>query len=222
MWEDAFPLLKGRYKGAHKEKKGTLKCGAAHRTTQRALPARGSESSSVVVRPCAQQPSLRHLTSTFSSLPARGPRTPSGRGTVGLVRRGPEYSPRRGAKGATKARQRQGAGAGGCSGTGRVRRWREEEAAGRKGDWEAASRPSARTALPNLRLPQSRRRRAPYRARREVHKVLEQRGENSKRVYSTSSWLRGPAMETSTVRTRAPPGARSAVAWDKTTISHRR
>lgn len=60
----------------------------------------------------------------------------------------------------------------------------------------------SQTALPNLRLPQSRRRREPYRARRVVHKVLEQKGENSKRVYSTSSWLRGPAMETSTRRRR--------------------
>lgn len=130
---------------------------------------------------------------------------------MGLIVRGPEKSPRRGAEGTTLLDCGWGRGpavaqgAGWSGGDGR----RRQEA--RNGGWEVASRSWARTTQANPQLPQSRRFREPYRARREVQKVREQRGENSKRVYSTSSWLRGPAMETSTMRRRILLRPRSAV-----------
>lgn len=148
--------------------------------------------------------------------PRRGPRARPGRG--GPRHGGPREAARRGADasgpGCGRGGDGGGSGAGGSGGDGR----RTQE---REGGWEAASGPSALTALPNLRLAQSRRRREPYRASREVHQVLEQRGENSKRVYSTSSWLRGPAMETSTMRRRTTPRARSAGPGETSTVGHR-
>lgn len=68
---------------------------AARKSTHWALPHKGSRSfSAAVARPRAQQPSLRHLTPTFSSLPPLGPRAPSwtggGRPRQAGSRKGPK------------------------------------------------------------------------------------------------------------------------------------
>lgn len=141
-------------------------------------PARGSGSfPATVARPRAQQPSSRNLTSTFPSPPPWGPRAPSREGVSRARHVGPRKSPEE--RRTRRHHSRVAAGAGGWRSLGDPA-GREVTRGGRrkKGGWEVASGRSAQTALSNLQLPRSRRLREPYRARREVHRVPEQRGEN--------------------------------------------
>lgn len=122
---------------------------------------------------------------------------------------GPEKVPRRGARGATTAGLRRGPGLAVARGPGRSggdeRRQEEERGVGgsvRSVGADSSVKPPTPPVPPPPRALQGEEG-SPQSAGAE--------GRKSKRVYSTSSWLRGPAMETSTLRRRTLSRAHSAV-----------
>lgn len=158
-----------------------------------------------VVRSRAPHPLRdRHLASPCGSLPSPGRGAPPG-----PTAKEPPWRRTR-AQGQRTAASGDGRGRGpavapspgGSGGDGRRRQGDEGRLGGsvRSLGTDSSARPPAPPTLPPQRAPQ-----------RERGVRRKQKGENSKRDYSTSSWLRGRAVETSTMRRRTPPGGAAQV-----------